>query len=445
MNSLVPFADVMVADSASAPSTTYDDAVLSELCSVVFSSLRRSDQRRKGMEYVRGLLSAHGRKSIRNIASVVGGPAAQQSLHHFVASSTWDWEPVRQALADYLVAVAPPQAWVVRPMIIPKEGDRTVGVDRRFIPSLGHVVNAQHVVGVWGVSDGISYPVNWRLHLPETWVDDAPRRVQAAIPEEAEAETLGACAVQACETVALDWQLSGRPMVLDAREGIPLRAVHRLQAAGVPMLVRVSGTLPVMTALPRPNGRAVPGLRAVREVVESAGRLRRPVVWEDGTTDLTAMFPVRLPYRWDPAAHDAQGAELRLLSIGTPGGAWPEETWLTNVTDARPAALLRLIRLAEQPERDFAATGDQVGIRDFSGRSFSGWHRHVTLASAAHAVAVLTRRMSYQWGPLDALRDPRPVWSGARSAAPCGSPRGVARAGSPAHGAAAASRVRAAR
>ncbi|MBB4895520.1 hypothetical protein FHS39_004599, partial [Streptomyces olivoverticillatus] len=27
-----------------------------------------------------------------------------------------------------------------------------------------------------------------------------------------------------------------------------------------------------------------------------------------------------------------------------------------------------------------------------AGRSFSGWHRHVTLASAAHAVAALSTR-----------------------------------------------------
>lgn len=40
--------------------------------------------------------------------------------------------------------------------------------------------------------------------------------------------------------------------------------------------------------------------------------------------------------------------------------------------------------------QDFAQIAERVGIKDYSGRSFSGWHRHATLASAAHAVAVLS-------------------------------------------------------
>ncbi|MEV4442291.1 transposase, partial [Streptomyces sp. NPDC049577] len=73
------------------------DVVLAELCAVLFASLPRSDQRRRGEAYVRGLLGAQGRKSIRNIAALIGGQAAEQSLHHFISSSTWDWSPVRRA------------------------------------------------------------------------------------------------------------------------------------------------------------------------------------------------------------------------------------------------------------------------------------------------------------------------------------------------------------
>jgi hypothetical protein len=33
-----------------------------------------------------------------------------------------------------------------------------------------------------------------------------------------------------------------------------------------------------------------------------------------------------------------------------------------------------------------AEVSAQVGISDFTGRSFSGWHRHITLVSVAHAI-----------------------------------------------------------
>ncbi|GAA3436544.1 hypothetical protein GCM10018954_061530 [Kutzneria kofuensis] len=37
-----------------------------------------------------------------------------------------------------------------------------------------------------------------------------------------------------------------------------------------------------------------------------------------------------------------------------------------------------------------ARLNDGFGLRHFEGRSFRGWHHHVTLASAAHAYATLS-------------------------------------------------------
>lgn len=88
--------------------------VYAELCAALFSGFPRRDQRLKAEQYLHGLLTAQGRKSIRNIAAQIGGPAAEQSLHHFVSSSTWDWQPMRAALAHFLERNSCPQAWVVR-------------------------------------------------------------------------------------------------------------------------------------------------------------------------------------------------------------------------------------------------------------------------------------------------------------------------------------------
>jgi hypothetical protein len=62
--------------------------------------------------------------------------------------------------------------------------------------------------------------------------------------------------------------------------------------------------------------------------------------------------------------------------------------WLTDLAEP-PGALLRLARLARRVDRDFAVISQRVGLQDFEGRSFQGWHRHITLASAAHTAAVL--------------------------------------------------------
>ena len=368
------------------------DIVLTELCSALFASLPRSDQRRKGVEYIRGLLGAEGRKSIRNIAAMIGGQATEQSLHHFISDSTWDWAPVRSALAQHLAQIAPPQAWVVRPMVIPKAGEHSVGVGRRFCPDLGQALNAQQAVGVWAASEDISVPINWRLHLSQAWLDDDNRRNRALIPDEVDLETVGDCAVEAYLGTAARRELPTRPVVLDAREMDVATTVRKLRAAGAPFLIRISSTQRLTVADPNLPGHSVEALPA-HQIMGAARDKRRPVTGPrfDSTggrwTSLAATVRVKAP---GEAGHGTGRGELLLLGAGEIGQSWPTELWLTDLTSADPASLLRMGRLIHRVDRDFTEIADQVGVRDFAGRSFTGWHRHITLASAAHAVAALS-------------------------------------------------------
>jgi SRSO17 transposase len=374
-------------------------ALADELCSVLVSPLRRSDQRRKGAAYVDGLLRARGRKSIRNIASAVGGPADEQSLHHFIASSPWEWAPVRRALAEHLTRIAPPRAWVLRPMVIPKAGENSVGVDRRFVPSAGQILNAQHAAGVWAAAPGLSYPVNWRLHLPEAWLEDPSRRDRAAIPADRDPETAEDCAAESYLEAVPGWTVPDRPVLADARDGNPVRLLTRLASGGTRVMLRIGASTPLLPiTAARPGARPAPARTApvsvatAQRIAETAALLRRPVRREDGTVRMAATVPVRIP------ALRGTGP-LTLLAVGTPGGGWPEELWLTTMNDVQPFELVRLAELVERVEADYAGTALRVGIRDFAGRSFAGWHRHTTLASAAHAILALTRPAEPAAGP----------------------------------------------
>jgi hypothetical protein len=66
------------------------------------------------------------------------------------------------------------------------------------------------------------------------------------------------------------------------------------------------------------------------------------------------------------------------------------QLWVTNMAKAPAPVLLRLTRLTDRVAQDLSGFGDRAGLRDFEGRSLRGWHCHITLASAAHAVEVLT-------------------------------------------------------
>src|SRR4051812_38071252 len=87
-----------------------DAAELSEFCQEHLSSLARSDQRRWGEVYIRGLVSVPGRKSIKRISDYVVGWRADQCLQQFINQSTWRWEPVRRTLAQTVTSMVRPRA-----------------------------------------------------------------------------------------------------------------------------------------------------------------------------------------------------------------------------------------------------------------------------------------------------------------------------------------------
>ncbi|MGW0467718.1 IS701 family transposase [Streptomyces sp. NPDC003027] len=366
------------------------DDVYDELCATLFSGFPRRDQRLKAEQYLRGLLTAQGRKSIRNIAAQIGGPAAEQSLHHFISSSTWDWRPMRSALAGVLERNSCPQAWVVRSMPIPKAGEHSVGVDRRFDPERGQVVQGQQAFGVWFASEELSVPVNWRLFLPDLWVKDRTRRDRADVPEGAGEETLEECAVAAALDTARWRDVIRKPLLIDLRGGTARTALNRLAAARVPVIARIGASCRLSVA-----DRAMPGFGAgplpAQQILESLKGLRRPVGWLDtaapsrtSRTSLATVVRVALP-----APPGERARPLLLL------GEWDDprqpvsRIWITDLTGSTVGTLLRLTKLTRRVERDFTQVGEGAGLRDFVGRSFRGWHRHITLASAAHAATVL--------------------------------------------------------
>ena len=118
----------------------------------LFASLPRADQRACGQCYLRGLMLEGRRKSIEPMAARLG-EVHYQALHHFVATSPWDWRPVRRRLAELLVGALGPVAWVVDDTGFPKDGPCSVGVQRQYSGTLGKTANCQLGVSVNAVTE----------------------------------------------------------------------------------------------------------------------------------------------------------------------------------------------------------------------------------------------------------------------------------------------------
>jgi hypothetical protein len=365
------------------------DDIVREVCSRLFASLPRSDQRRKGEQYLRGLLSAEGRKSIRNIAAGLGGRAAEQSLHHFISSSTWDWMPVREELARYVERLVTPQAWVVTSMLIRKAGRHSVGVARRFVPGLGQVVNSQQAYGAWSACEEMTVPVNWRLLLSGDWLSDARLRQRVGLPAVFGAPAESVCPADAALEMATALGTGRRPVVLDLPDADPAGIAARCTLARAPFVARAQSSTRVVVADPAVPGFSTRDLPA-QQLLQLVRPLRRPVEWSDPAgrgprCSLVAAVRVQL------AA--ARGTDRPLLLLGewSDPRRWPDRCWVTDLHDTPHGTLLRLAKLAGRAAAAFAAVSERVGMPDFEGRSFEGWHRHVTLASAAHAICSVSR------------------------------------------------------
>ncbi|MFD0392417.1 transposase [Streptomyces nogalater] len=312
-----------------------DDDIVAELSAALFSLLGRKDQRRQAEQYLRGLLTTRGRKSIRNIAAHLGWPGLEQSLHHFVASSTWDWQPLRAALAYYLEHTIAPQAWVIQPMHIPKAGKYSVGVDEQFAPHLGQIVRGQQVIGAWLASSSVSAPSTGAWCCPRagstTPSGGRGRRCPSARPRRAprRAPCPWPCRWRGCGT-----SRGGPPSwICAAATWAPPPAVWPREG---PFLARISPSAPLSVADP-----ALPGHRAgplpARRILDLLKGMRVPAAWHDPAephlprASWAAKVPVALP---GPVG----GAPRRLFLLGewADPGRPPSALWLTSLPRVRP-------------------------------------------------------------------------------------------------------------
>ncbi|MFJ3517537.1 IS701 family transposase [Streptomyces sp. NPDC090131] len=375
-------------------STTEISEMINVLIDLLFESLPRRDQRNWARVYLNGLVRTTGKRTIRNIAGS-GASSVEQSLQQFISKSPWDWIPVRRSLAQLLERTAHrPLAWVLRPMVVEKAGDRSVGVGRQFVPQLGRTANCQQASGIWLASSDASFPVEWTLTLPGPWTGELLRR-RAGIPDTARSLTPAQDAVHAVRRMAATWQLQRRPVVMEVAHGDLPQSIESFTRQDIPFVFKVDGSLPVSFS---GAGRCAPGPHTApaRELIDSRRSRRRVVEWtrhgraEGAVTQLASAPILATPCEDRPVP--VPSTPLLLVGAWSEAALLPSEFWITNIGDRPLAQLFLLAKLVDRVSLDFTETCEPVGIRDFEGRSFRGWHHHATLASVAHAAKLLGAR-----------------------------------------------------
>jgi SRSO17 transposase len=122
------------------------------------------------------------------------------------------------------------------------------------------------------------------------------------------------------------------------------------------------------------------------------------VIWREGAdgAPLASRF---VALRVRPAGirlrRAARGGQLPvrwLLAEWPDGEPEPVKYWLANLPETTPLRqLVHPAKLRWRVEHDDRELKDALGLDHFEGRSWPGWHHHLTLVSVAHAFVTLER------------------------------------------------------
>ena len=336
----------------------------------------RVEPRRRARAYLKGLLAPVERKNGWQLAEVAGD-RTPDGVQDFLARMRWDADLVRDDLRAYVVEHLgdPGAVLVLDETGFVKKGTRSVGVQRQYSGTAGRIENCQVGVFLGYASRHGHALIDRALYLPESWARDRARRATAGVPE----------AVAFATKPKL-----GRAMLARALDaGVPCAWV-----AGD----SVYGSDSALRRFIERRG------RGYVLAVTGAQRLgRKPVAdWlddvpADGWQRLSAGAGAKGPRLYDWAFLPCRGA-----AAGWQKGllvrrkiAEPDE--LTFYLTLAPAAtpLTELVRVAGTRwtiEACFEAAKGEVGLDHYEVRSWTGWHRHVTLAMLAHAYLTVVRR-----------------------------------------------------
>lgn len=376
--------------------TTIDRAQLRNFVSDVFGHLPRSDQRRWAYAYLAALLDTPGKKTIQRMARTLGsGPAFYRGLNQFVNASPWEWDPARSMLSRIAMATAPASAWTTAALVVPKRGEHVVGAQPRFVPAQGRLVNCQLAYGLFLVSGRGCISIDWNLALGESWLLDDSRRARARIPDSAGTGDRAAHPLAFSQIVDDRRPHGNAPLIVGSQDDADPGALPALLARrGGPFVVQIRPDQILLLSPPQrlgpPAAEAHPhtacalaargGRRRSYGYRDVGPRQRQPVT-------VTQQSPV-----WLPPAHGEPrrpcGPLLLLAESGT--GAGPTRYWVTNLLDRPIGELLALVGHSDAAKNTVTDLVEVFGAGDFGGRSYPGWHRHMTLVSAAHTFAVIS-------------------------------------------------------
>ncbi|EAR21292.1 IS701 family transposase [Nitrococcus mobilis] len=346
--------------------------------------VKRAEARERVGAYLRGLLGEVERRNSWQL-SEYQGEAHPYGFQHLLNRARWDEQGVRDAVRQRVYEVLKDAAGVlvVDETGFIKKGIHSAGVKRQYSGTAGRIENAQ--IGVF-----LGYASCWgqglldrALFVPREWSEDRARCRRAGIPDEVVHQPKTELARQMLVR-ALDSGVSARWVTADALYGDDFRLRWMLEERGQGYVLAVSRKAYVWQGCKQ---------RKVGELLEAL-RGDAQARWSRLSAGAGSQGPRE--YDWTclavnpPPFEGWQRAVLVRRSLDSEQEMQAFFIFAPNGTELADLALAAGARW--NIERCFQESKSQLGLDQYEVRTWTGWHRHITLVMAAYALLVTLRR-----------------------------------------------------
>ena len=353
---------------------------LDELADRLAPRFGRVEPRRRALAYLRGLLAPLGRKNGWQLAEAAGD-RAPDGMQDFLSRMRWDADAVRDDLRAYVVEQLgdPGAVLVLDETGFVKKGEKSVGVQRQYSGTAGRVENCQIGVFLCYASRHGRALIDRALYLPEGWAGDAGRRAGAGVPGGVTFVTkpkLGAAMLER----ALDAGVPCSWVTGDSVYGADRALRRRIEARGG------LGYVLAVTSGQRLGARRVDAWAAGVP----------PEGWQRLSAGEGAKGPRLYDWAYTPYRGGAPAGWEKGLLVRRKLDE-PDELAFHLTLAPEGTTLADLVRVAGTRwtiEACFEAAKGEVGLDEYEVRSWTGRHRHVTLAMLAHAYLAAVREVA---------------------------------------------------
>jgi SRSO17 transposase len=323
---------------------------------------------------------------------------------HIVANSEWSDEQmlakVRELVVPSMTRRGPIEAWIIDDTSFPKQGRHSVGVHHQYCGQLGKQANCQVAVTLSIANHHASLPIAYQLYLPREWADDKARRKKAHVPGAIRFKTKPQIALEQIRAALL----AGVPpgvVLMDAGYGnnsILRQAITGLGLTYVAAIQSTTKVRPVREDDPKPPRVSIEAL-----ALSLPKRAWRTVAWREGTNKKLRSRFARVRVRVAPIRGESRFAEETLLIEWPKREAKPTKYWLATVDPDMPLRqLVDIAKMRWRIEHDYRDLKQEIGLGQYEGRGWLGFHHHGTLCIAAYGFLISERERIPPSGPRSA-------------------------------------------